>query len=401
MFCNNCGTQIPDDVNFCPSCGQAVEVETDGQQATQPVNQAQPTTQPVNQTQPVYQASAGGQQSYGAGNKKLMYIIIAIAGAFLIAVIVFGILILGKLGNNDSGDKDSVKTEASVDKDEKSDSDDDSDDNLDDADEDSDDTEEVSAENADSSDAGLSDKAAIIAERFPNLLETYTAPKSEKTFWINIDDATREKLNALDNDYHKVAWVVEYAFRQLPSVVVSFTVNENCGVPYIFLAFTNVGDVPVSIDGAADVYDFDNVKLTSGYPYTGMLQPGGTYICPIACPGVDENNVDIGYTELNMDFPSAKYGTYTSSASVGASSGSNITASVSLENTSENKLNMGQVTVLLLDEMGFPVANGYVFSATSTNSGEKMETDLQMGILDSDVELVSDTAVFASPYVTG
>lgn len=79
---------------------------------------------------------------------------------------------------------------------------------------------------ADSGAAGDDDLSAYIAERFPKLTESYAQPKSDETFWIPIDDATRAKLDALDNDYNKIAWVVEYAFRQLPNIVVSFTINK-------------------------------------------------------------------------------------------------------------------------------------------------------------------------------
>lgn len=379
LYCKKCGNELPEDAKFCTKCGQKVEA-TQPQVATQ-----NPVPNQANQS-----------------NKKLMYIIIAIAAVFLIVAVVFGILILGKLGDKEDDDdkkskKDRVKTEQSVD-------DEDDADESDDADSDD---EEASAEDADSEDsdseeAGASgDASALIAERFPNLVEGYAAPKSDNTFWINIDDATRAKLDALDNDYNKIPWAVEYAFRNLPDVVVSFTINENCGVPYVFLAFTNVGDKAVSIDGTADVYEFHNNKLTSGYPYIGMLQPGGTYMCPIACPGADENNIDIGYTELNMDFPAGKYGTYSSSATVGDATSSNIVTSISLENTSDAKVNMGQITVLLLDENGFPVANGYVFGATSTDPGATLESDVTIGILEEDIAKVNDIAVFASPYITG
>lgn len=40
-------------------------------------------------------------------------------------------------------------------------------------------------------------------------------------------------------------------------MVTSFTINENCGVPYVILGFTNVGDVPLCVDGTAGIYDFD------------------------------------------------------------------------------------------------------------------------------------------------
>lgn len=97
-----------------------------------------------------------------------------------------------------------------------------------------------------------------------------------------------------------------------------------------------------------------------------MLQPGGTYMCPIACPGVDENNVDIGFTELNMDVAAATPGTYSYESSLGASTNNSITTSISV-----------------------------------TNTGEKMESDVVINILGEDIDKIVDTVVFASPYVTG
>lgn len=331
-----------------------------------------------------------------------MYIIIAIAAVFLIVAVVFGILILGKLGNKEDDDdkkskKDRVKTEQSVD-------DEDDADESDDADSDD---EEASAEDADSEDsdseeAGASgDASALIAERFPKLVNRYKEPP-EKSFWISIDDETREKLDNLNNDYNKIAWVVEYAYKGIPAMVTSFTINENCGVPYVILGFTNVGDVPLCVDGAAEIYDFDKNKLALGYPYTGMIQPGGTYICPIACPGVDMQNIDVGYTDLTLDYAKAvKPGDYSATASLGDSTSSNIVTSISVENTCSSKELMGQITVLLLDENGFPVANGYVIGATSTDPGATLESDVTIGILEEDIAKVNDIAVFASPYITG
>lgn len=396
MFCEKCGTQIPDDALFCPGCGQKT---SNGAQQAAPQSAQQ-------SVQPRPQMSYAPQQPAQNNSKKLIGVIIAIAAVFLVVAVIFGILILGKLGDKDDdsdkkGKKDNkTKTEQSVDSDDEDDADE-----SDDADSDD---EEASAEDADSEDsdseeAGASgDASALIAERFPKLVEGYKEPKSENTFWIPVDDETREKLDNLNNDYNKIAWVVEYAYKGIPAMVTSFTINENCGVPYVILGFTNVGDVPLCVDGTAEIYDFDKNKLASGYPYTGMIQPGGTYICPIACPGVDMQNIDVGYTDLTLDYAKAvKPGDYSATASLGDSTSSNIVTSISVENTCSSKELMGQITVLLLDENGFPVANGYVFGATSTDPGATLESDVTIGILEEDIAKVSDIAVFASPYITG
>lgn len=383
MFCNNCGKEIPDGALFCTGCGKKI-----GDNAEQPVVQQPVIQQPIT-PQPAAQS-----------NKKLIWVIIAIAAVFLIVAVIFGVLILGKLDDkdDDSDKKHRTKTEKTVD-----------DEEIKETEEPEEmeafpevtGTENTDAEAEINETVAADDISAYLAERFPKLTEAYIEPKTDHSVWIPLDDEARAKLDALDNDYNKVSWIVEYAFRAMPSVIVSYAINENCGVPYVFVAFTNIGDTPVSIDGTAELYDFSSNLLASGYPYTGMLQSGGTYICPIACPGVDENNVDVGYKDLNMDYPAAKSGTYSSTATLGASTSNNITTSISVTNTGDQKENMGQVTVLLLDEHGLPVANGYVFSATSTNPGESMESDVQIGILDTDIDKIKDIAIFASPYITG
>lgn len=136
--------------------------------------------------QPVQQPA-----SQEAGNKKLILVIVAIAAVFLIVAIIFGVLLLNKLGDNDSSDnKDEVKTEEASDEDTA---------NASDKDVDEAEGEDSFGESvADSGAAGDDDLSAYIAERFPKLTEGYAQPKSDKTFWIPIDDATRAKLASFD-----------------------------------------------------------------------------------------------------------------------------------------------------------------------------------------------------------
>lgn len=377
MNCKNCGSQLSDGARFCSVCGQKTE-------------------QPKEQK----------------NNKTLLVVIISIASAFLIALIVFGILILGKLGDkgSDDSDLDNSKTEEYADLDDRGEKEaafpkqianisqepkqeelpEESDDNLM-----ADDTEEY------------------LAEKFAVIRSKYVTPADDTTTWIPIDDDMRAKLNALDNDYNKVGWAVEYAFRALPSLIMSITVNDNCGIPYAFCAFTNIGDKPVSLDGTIHINDahhdddrMNDTSMSEGYPYTGMLQPGGTYMCAIAVPELELDNFGIGYTDLNINFPEAKWGEYSAKGTLGESTGADtanasIIASVSLKNTGDSKVNIGQVTVLLLDEHGLPVANGYVFSATSTDIDGTMDSDISMGILGEDIDKIKDIAIFASPYITG
>lgn len=54
MFCNNCGAQVNDGVQFCPNCGKTLNNQVNQQPIYQPVNQQPVNQQPVNQ-QPVYQ----------------------------------------------------------------------------------------------------------------------------------------------------------------------------------------------------------------------------------------------------------------------------------------------------------------------------------------------------------
>ena len=105
MFCENCGSQIPDGSALCPNCGAAVRVSpTTGEavpvqpieavpvQPVQPVYQ-QPV-QPVYQ-QPAYQATPIYQQPAAGGSKALAIValVLGICGLVFCWIPIFGMLI--------------------------------------------------------------------------------------------------------------------------------------------------------------------------------------------------------------------------------------------------------------------------------------------------------------------
>ena len=102
MFCENCGSQIPDGSAICPNCGAAVRVSPTTGEAVpvQPIEAVpvqpvyQQPVQPVYQ-QPAYQATPIYQQPAAGGSKALSIValVLGICGLVFCWVPVFGLLI--------------------------------------------------------------------------------------------------------------------------------------------------------------------------------------------------------------------------------------------------------------------------------------------------------------------
>lgn len=96
MFCIKCGTVLPVDGGFCPSCGennasQLANVNANAA-AQQPVNAMQETVGGENQQMPVYAQPVEQQQFYAQPvqppKKKKTGAIVAIAVCVVVAIII-------------------------------------------------------------------------------------------------------------------------------------------------------------------------------------------------------------------------------------------------------------------------------------------------------------------------
>ena len=121
MFCNNCGTPMPDTAKFCPKCGTKVE-----QVNTPPTPHTPPASQPYYQAGPGYQAGHGYQAGPGAPNYSgekentgRILLICVIIAAVIVCLLFFlysqGLLpdIFGNKGGNvvTTGSSDDIEEE--------------------------------------------------------------------------------------------------------------------------------------------------------------------------------------------------------------------------------------------------------------------------------------------------
>ena len=81
MFCNNCGSNNPDDAKFCAGCGAQLSANNEANSATQQDIASVPesTIQPSNQPEVVVQKKFSG--------KAIASFVVSLAGIFIAAII--------------------------------------------------------------------------------------------------------------------------------------------------------------------------------------------------------------------------------------------------------------------------------------------------------------------------
>ncbi len=91
MICNNCGSNVPEHMNYCPRCGAQFQ-------------QAAP---------PQYQTPATERQK-GSGNKGLLVTIIVLVSLLLVIGTAFGIYFMTRDNDSSSADNTAQRTETRV-----------------------------------------------------------------------------------------------------------------------------------------------------------------------------------------------------------------------------------------------------------------------------------------------
>lgn len=115
--CSKCNTQVNDDLQFCPNCGNSLEVAPQGNINTQGVQQdmieSQPV-QPAQPTQPMVEAPVANKTNY----KLIISILAGVVVICTIIAVIFGLKLFDSKGSN-SNENNEPNTPATTPKEDK------------------------------------------------------------------------------------------------------------------------------------------------------------------------------------------------------------------------------------------------------------------------------------------
>ena len=123
----------------------------------------------------------------------------------------------------------------------------------------------------------------------------------------HLDSDVKEKLDALDTDYSKVNWGVQYSpFEDEPGLVISVAPYvDEYGTYKLIVGITNLLDTPITFSGGAEAKGKDESIVGETYIYEDSLGVGNTVIEIISCDDIPDGRIH--WTDLKMQEGDSRY----------------------------------------------------------------------------------------------
>lgn len=380
MFCNNCGNKLEDGARFCPVCGKPVA----------------PASKPVT-----------AQQVQPAKKSKVWIPIVIIVGVILIGLIVLiGVVasrvIKGKIADAVIDEGKNQVSEIQNDKNGKnekngkngkngknSDIADDIDDQVDSI------LNELMQQTGEDGEDGIDGSDDIEVDDF-----TYDFGETTKTSWMEVTPEARAALSALDTDYGRINWGVEYSIEDVPGLVISIAPYEFFDIQYLAVAFTNLYDETVSVYAQGVAKTEEDTKAGELYMYVDSLAPSSTFIYTAPCMDGVPSGV-ISWERFEINDPYYEDGNWEADWTITEGEyASQLVAKLAMTNTVDKTEHLGAIMCVMLDEDGniLGVSSGY--DTEDLAPGETRDVQVEIYIDEKYVEKLSGMAVFCNPTIS-
>lgn len=228
--------------------------------------------------------------------------------------------------------------------------------------------------------------------------EKYDEPhESESLTTSTLNSEIQASLDALETDYAKVKWGVQYSISQdLPGVVISVTPSKGYFSNELVVAVTNLYDKDISFSGSAKAKDANDNIIGETFIYNSCIGSGNTIIDIIDC----EDKVPDGriqWSEVDIREALGEYVPWEADYSAkGHLEDGYVTVDYSLYSASGETCSGDLVILMLLDE------NGFVVGHTSDYVGDLAENEKYAGSVEiygheENLSLAKNLAIFANP----
>lgn len=162
----------------------------------------------------------------------------------------------------------------------------------------------------------------------------------------------KQALSQSSENYQKINWIAEYMLDDNPIVISIAPLNGEREGVYV-LGFTNIGDETCSIYGMIGIADEKGKHMESYKVYTDNLGYGCTYLCLMNDIKNSQKFGIVDRVDFDIRQSSVKNGEYTCDYKILNSKLQNgITAIVTINNNSQDKETLNNITCCVLDKQG-------------------------------------------------
>lgn len=214
----------------------------------------------------------------------------------------------------------------------------------------------------------------------------------------SLDPDVKKQMDALDTDYSKINWGVQYSpFAEYPGFVISVAPTFSYGQYGLAIAFTNLYSDPVAFQGDATALASDGSEVGTTTVYTETLCNGNTVIYTILCEDMPDGRIHWENAKLDTD-PYDGYEPWTADYSVtGNPSDGYLTVEYSMSSVNNVDIIRGTVVCVLIDSNGNIVDVAYDYNYDTIAAGEKAQGSCSVYNDEERLKTVADVAIFAAP----